>query len=54
MIDLSFGSTEFPRAFEVRQLLYDKALKGASTRFRILDRRDAFYHCLEYEHLKHD
>jgi hypothetical protein len=53
-IDLSFGGSAFPRAFEVRQKLYQAGLDGASTRYRRLDRYDAFYKCLEYVHLEHD
>lgn len=53
-VDLSFGSTEFPRAQEVRQRLYESGLAGASARYRRLDRLDAFYKCLEYAHLEWD
>lgn len=49
-IDLSFGSTKFPRAREVRQKLYENGSAGQTTRYRRLDRLDAFYKCLEYEH----
>lgn len=48
--DLSFGSNEFPRSAEVRQKLYAGGAKGVSHRYRRLDRLDAFYKCLEYEH----
>ena len=49
-LDLSFGGTAFPRAAEVRRLLYDNACGGMSTRFRVLDRLDAFARCAEYDH----
>ena len=49
-VDLSFGGTSFPRAFEVRQALYQNGGEGVSPRFRLLDRRDAFYKCCEYDH----
>lgn len=53
-IDLSFGGTAFPRSLEVRQHLYDSGTQGLSTRYRVLDRRDAYYKCLEYAHLEFD
>ncbi len=49
-LDLSFGSSEFPRALEVRQKLYAGAQGGVSDRYRRLDRLDAHYKCLEYSH----
>lgn len=49
-IDLSFGSSDFPRALEVRKFLYANALMGISGRYRRLDRFDAFYKGLEYCH----
>lgn len=52
--DLSFGGTKFPRALEVRQQLYAAGLAGQSTRFRTLDRLDAFYKSLEYAHQDKD
>lgn len=52
-VDLSFGGSAFPRAFEVRQFLYQNAILGQTTRFRSLERREAFYKGLEYQHLKH-
>jgi hypothetical protein len=51
-LDLSFGGSQFPRALEVRQKLYAGGSRGVSTRYRRLDRLDAFYKCLEYEHHK--
>lgn len=50
MIDLSLGGTAFPRALEVREHLYNEGSRGESTRFRRLDRLDAFYKCCEYDH----
>jgi hypothetical protein len=50
MLDLSFGGAEFPRALEVRQFLYQNSLLGQTTRFRRLERLEAYYKCLEYAH----
>ena len=49
-VDLSFGSSAFPRSREVREFLYNNAVLGQSTRYRVLERLDAFYKCLEYQH----
>lgn len=43
-----------PRAFEVRQFFYQNAVIGETQRFRVLDRRSAFYHCRQYDHLQYD
>lgn len=53
-VDLSFGATHFPRAQEVREQLYESGCAGNSTRYRELDRLDAFYKCLEYAHIEYD
>lgn len=51
-LDLSFGGTRFPRAAEVRHLLYSSGAKGVSPRFRFLHRLDSYYRCQEYDELK--
>lgn len=53
-VDLSFGGSAFPRALEVRSLLYDNGSEGTTPRFRRLDRLDAFHRCCEYDHLELD
>ena len=52
MADLSFGSTAFPRAQEVRSILYGSGQRqGAQTaRQAQLARRDDFYSGREYDH----
>lgn len=52
MADLSFGSTAFPRALEVRNVLYGNGQRqGAQTaRQAQLARRDDFYSGREYDH----
>lgn len=49
--DLSLGGTRFPRALEVREKLYGAGAEGQTTRYRCLERREAFYRCKEYDHL---
>jgi hypothetical protein len=54
-IDLSFGGSAFPRSLEVRQHLYEVGQQGVEeTRYAVLDRREAFWRCREYEHLDRD
>ncbi len=43
-------SGDNPRALEVRQKLYAGAQGGVTHRYRRLDRLDAFFKCIEYEH----
>lgn len=52
--DLSQGGAAFPRAQEVRDILYSRAGMGVSSRYRTLDRHEAFYRGLEYAHLDYD
>lgn len=53
-VDLSFDGTRFPRAAEVRRILYQNASEGISARFQQLDVYDRWYKCLEYAHHEFD
>lgn len=43
-----------PRAPEVKAYLYQNAVMAETRRFRMLDRYEAHYACLQYAHLQHD
>src|SRR6266576_2048749 len=54
MVDLSFGGSAFPRAQEIRELLYEKGDGPLPARFWELDRNEAFQRGLEYAHMTTD
>ena len=53
-VDLSFGGSSFPRSQEVREQLYESGQGGMSSRYRRLERYEAWHRCLEYAHQEYD
>lgn len=43
-----------PNADQLVQMLQDRAVFGETERYRLLDRREAFFRCLQYQHQERD